>query len=153
MASIQQDPSGNYHVSFRFGGKRFKRSLKTKIHRKAEAAARHIEENIRLIEGGRMTLPEDADIATFLMSDGRLRKKVKTQESIRLDNLLDRFKTGETFFTFEPVRCFRREGSDKFEYSHSFTDRNVEALRTVIDKAVARIGGEDSTANTDTVEQ
>ena len=103
MASIQQDPSGNYHVSFRFGGKRFKRSLKTKIHQKAEAAASHIEENIRLIEAGRMTLPEDADIPTFLMSDGRLRKKVKTKESIRLGALLDRFKAESPEGAFEPT--------------------------------------------------
>lgn len=57
-------------------------------------------------------------------------------------------KTGDTFFTFEPVRCFRREGSDQFEYSHTFTDRNVDALRTVIDKAVARISGAQATAET-----
>ncbi len=37
MASIQQDPSGNFHVCFRFRDHRFKRSLKTNIRRKAEA--------------------------------------------------------------------------------------------------------------------
>jgi hypothetical protein len=26
MACLQADPSGNYHVSFRFGGREFKRS-------------------------------------------------------------------------------------------------------------------------------
>ena len=58
--------------------------------------------------------------------------------------LRENSKTGETFFTFEPKRCYRREGSDKFEYSHTFTERNVEALRKVIDKAVARITGEET---------
>ena len=30
MASLQQFPSGNFHITFQFGGKRFKRALKTK---------------------------------------------------------------------------------------------------------------------------
>ena len=29
MAWLQEDPSGNFHVSFRFGGRKFKRSLRT----------------------------------------------------------------------------------------------------------------------------
>ena len=37
MASLQKDPSGNFHLAFQFGGSRFKRSLKTKSQRKAEA--------------------------------------------------------------------------------------------------------------------
>ncbi|HBE67540.1 MAG TPA: hypothetical protein DDW52_05255 [Planctomycetaceae bacterium] len=63
-------------------------------------------------------------------------------------------KTGKPFYTFELTRCFRREGNDKFEYSHSFTERNAEALRKVIDKAVARISsGKQSAETTEAVEQ
>jgi hypothetical protein len=39
MAYVQRDPSGNFHLCFRFGGHRFKRSLHTKYQRKADAAA------------------------------------------------------------------------------------------------------------------
>ena len=88
MASIQQDPSGNFHISFRFGGRRFKRSLKTKHERKASAAASHVEENIRLIEAGRMELPDDVDVPTFLMSDGKLQDKPRVKSSTRLKDLL-----------------------------------------------------------------
>ena len=34
MASLQSDPSGNYHVKFRLGGRQYRRSLRTKLRRK-----------------------------------------------------------------------------------------------------------------------
>jgi hypothetical protein len=47
--------------------------------------------------------------------------------------------SGESFFTFEPVRCYKRDGNEEFEYSHSFTEKNAEALGTVISKALSYI--------------
>ena len=75
MAWLQQDPSGNYHISFRFGGRKFKRSLRT--HREKEARTRvdRLEENIRLVEAGRIELSTETDIPTFLLSDGKLNGK------------------------------------------------------------------------------
>ena len=46
-------------------------------------------------------------------------------------------ETGQTFFTFEPVRCYRRDGNENFEYCHSFTEKNDEALGVVISKALS----------------
>ena len=91
MASVQQDPSGHFHISFRFANRRFKRSLKTKHQRKAEATASHVEEKIRLVEAGRLLLPDDADIPTFLMSDGRLSEKLSAPKSITLGNLYKQY--------------------------------------------------------------
>lgn len=48
MAHVQRDPSGNFHICFRFGGHRFKRSLHTKHQRKADASASHVASNIRI---------------------------------------------------------------------------------------------------------
>jgi len=48
-------------------------------------------------------------------------------------------ETGESFFTFEPVRCFKRDGNDNFEYSHSFTEKNAEALGIVLSTALSYI--------------
>jgi hypothetical protein len=52
MAWVQQDPSGNYHVSFRFGGRKFKRSLHTRKQDAADGLARRIEENLKLADEG-----------------------------------------------------------------------------------------------------
>lgn len=103
MASIQQDPSGNYHIAFRFGGSRYKRSLKTKIERKAEAAASHVEENIRLIEAGRMDLPDDVDVPVFLMSDGKLLEKPRAPANILLKKLLNEYLDSIPDGSLEPT--------------------------------------------------
>jgi hypothetical protein len=57
---------------------------------------------------------------------------------VRIDKRQSK-ETGKAFFTFEPVRCYKRDGQDNFEYSHSFTERNAEALGTVISKALSHI--------------
>lgn len=92
MASLQTDPSGNYHVKFRFGGRQFRRSLRTKMKRKAEAAASHVEEDIRLILEGRMNLPSGADIPTFLLSDGKLAEPIKLSPDIQVGQLFEKYQ-------------------------------------------------------------
>ena len=77
MAWVQQDPSGNYHVSFRFGGRKFKRSLHTRKQDAADGLARRIEENIKLADRGILTIPAGADIPTFLLSDGKALRKAQ----------------------------------------------------------------------------
>ena len=91
MAWLQKDPSGNFHISFRFGEKRFKRSLRTKKEKDAKARLERLEENVRLVESGRIELPADADVPTFLLSDGKLNGKPVVQRSLTLQELLDSF--------------------------------------------------------------
>ncbi|MDA0589625.1 MAG: site-specific integrase [Planctomycetota bacterium] len=109
MASIHRDPSGNFHLHFRFGGNRFKRSLHTKHERKAVAVASHVEENIRLVKEGRLELPDDADVPTFLLSDGKLVETPKVAKNISLGSLFDRFRelTPDGAFEATSLRTFR----------------------------------------------
>jgi hypothetical protein len=72
MPWIERDPSGFYHVAFRFQRRRFRRSLKTLCRRDAEILSARLEENLRLVERGRLTLPRNVDPGTFLISDGKL---------------------------------------------------------------------------------
>lgn len=90
MASLQQDPSGNFHVCFRFRSVRFKRSLKTKFRRKAEAAASRIEENIRLIDEGRIPVPV-GDVPTYLLSDGKLTEKSEPTKNVKLAEIFEKY--------------------------------------------------------------
>ncbi len=46
MASIQQVPGRTFHICFRYGKQRFKRSLQTTNRRKADAAAVRVAETI-----------------------------------------------------------------------------------------------------------
>jgi len=65
MAWIQADPSGNYHISLRFGGRKYKRSLKTKHQKQAQHKQLRLEDTIALIESGRIELPQNCDLSTF----------------------------------------------------------------------------------------
>ena len=89
MAWLQTDPSGNYHISFRFGGRKFKRSLKTKSEHQANSRLHRLIENIRLVESGRLELPTDGDIPRFLLSDGKIAKKIKLRPSLSLSETFD----------------------------------------------------------------
>ncbi len=89
MAWLQQDPSRNYHVSFRFGGKKFKRSLHTRKRNEADSQAGRIEDNIRLVERGILTIPAGADIPTFLLTDGKLTEKPQVEDPVTLDQMFD----------------------------------------------------------------
>lgn len=75
MASLE-NRSGHYHVVFRFGGKKFTRSLETDNEREADRLRTNLEQTIRDVKSGRMVIPDDADIATFLLSDGKLTDQV-----------------------------------------------------------------------------
>jgi hypothetical protein len=75
VASIRTNKrTGNYLIVFRFREQQFQRSLDTTSLRKAMSMVARVEETIHLIERGLMLLPNDADPATFILSDGRVVK-------------------------------------------------------------------------------
>ena len=94
MAWLQNDPSGNFHISFRFAGRKFKRSLKTKNETEAQTRLHRLEENIRLVESGRLELPDAADAPIFLLSDGKLESKRSATERVQLSGLFQRYFDG-----------------------------------------------------------
>jgi len=71
MASLQL-VRDHFHVSFRCAGHRFKRSLKTRNETSALARKARIEETIHLIESGRLEVPSDANVADFVLCDGKV---------------------------------------------------------------------------------
>ncbi len=62
---------GRYRVVFRFAGEKFSRTLKTANVDDAEASFARLKDNLRRAELGHLVVPEGADIAAFLLSDGR----------------------------------------------------------------------------------
>jgi integrase len=76
MASLAFDSaSGFYRIVFWFGGKQYRRSLKTKDERRAQGICGRVEETISLIQTGRLSVPPEADPGTFILSDGKLEQK------------------------------------------------------------------------------
>ena len=91
MAWLENDRSGNVHVCFRFGGQKFRRSLRTKSRREAETRKQRLEENVRLVECGRLDVPTDVDFATFLLSGGKLGKRIRIPPPLTLQQLFNAF--------------------------------------------------------------
>lgn len=83
--------NGRYNIIVRFGGKRFVRSLKTTDEDEATARRLRVEENIRLVESGRLELPDNADVLTFLLSDGRMASKPVLRKRLSLETLFSEF--------------------------------------------------------------
>lgn len=72
MAWLEQRANGHYHIGFRYDGFKFKKALRTRDVRTAKASLHRVDENIRLVESGRLVIPDDADVGSFLLSDGKL---------------------------------------------------------------------------------
>lgn len=83
--------NGRYNLILRYGGRRFVRSLKTNDETEAITRKTRVEENIRLIESGRLAIPQDADLLTFLLSDGRLSKQPVVSATVTLASLFEQF--------------------------------------------------------------
>ena len=94
MAWLQNDASGNFHISFRFAGRKYKRSLKTKNETETQTRLHRHEENIRLVESGRVELPEDADAPIFLLFDGKLDSERSSVVRVQLSGLFQRYFAG-----------------------------------------------------------
>jgi hypothetical protein len=70
MPSLEQR-NGRFRIVFRFAGQKISRSLKTGKEPDAEASFARLKDNLRRAELGHLVVPEGADVAAFLLSDGR----------------------------------------------------------------------------------
>ena len=91
MAWLEREPSGQFHVRFRIGSRKFKRSLKTKSESEAETRRVRLEETIQLVESGRLTVPAHVDLPTYLLSDGRLEQPLAVPNTATLGRLFDEY--------------------------------------------------------------
>jgi integrase len=90
MASLELRGE-RYRIVFRFDGRKFQHTLKTTEEGEAASCLARLEENLRLVERGRLVVPPGADLPTFLLSDGRLNEKPKFIKPVTLKELCDRY--------------------------------------------------------------
>lgn len=82
-----------FHLGFRYSGRIFRTSLRTTNRRIADAAVSRVDENIRLVETGRLTIPVDTrELTTFLLSDGRLSERPVLPTVISLSDVFDAYR-------------------------------------------------------------
>jgi hypothetical protein len=91
-----------FRVVFRFRHQKLHVNLKANEQKEADGCLARLEENLRLVERGRLDVSAGADLGLFLLSDGRLEKPIEITRTVRLDDL----------FATYPVTVHRRgEGS------------------------------------------
>jgi integrase len=94
MASLE-GRSGRFRLVFRFGRRKHQHALKTKDRAEADACLARLEENLRLLERGRLVLPPGADLAVFLLSDGKLSARPEVVEVLTLANLFRGYREAQ----------------------------------------------------------
>jgi len=80
-----------YRISLDFNGRHISRALKTGNKREAETILVRLEDNLRLIERGVLQLPPDADLMSFLISDGKLANRITIEKPLTIAELFQRY--------------------------------------------------------------
>lgn len=76
MAHMRQDSrTGNWLIHFRWSGKQFTKSTETKREREAAGVLARVEETIRLLKQGRISIPVGVNPGVWIISEGKLREK------------------------------------------------------------------------------
>jgi hypothetical protein len=70
MATLEKR-GRHFRIVFSYGNRKFSRSLKTASEGAAQATLARVEDNLHRLSLGTIALPEGADLATFLLTDGR----------------------------------------------------------------------------------
>ncbi len=83
-----------FQVSFRWDGRKFRRSLGTTEKVDADARVARIDRRLQLIEQGDLVVPDGTDLLTFLMTDGKPQPKiVLPTKELTLAELFEQYRT------------------------------------------------------------
>ncbi len=122
MSSLQKDPSGNFHICFRFGGRRFKRSLKTKSEKKANVSLAKLDERLWMLESGHLEIPSDVGVADFLIV-GKDAKKKKTVAAAPVLKRLSLSKLMDEYFVTAKNGSLEKSTIDTLEIHRRHLER------------------------------
>jgi integrase len=96
-----------YHVLFRYGGKQFSKTLKTGSKKEATDRLGEIRNTLRKLDNGDVTMPVEADPATWIMTGGKVQSVAVVGSKITfgevcqgyLDSWPDKAKAGSSIRT------------------------------------------------------
>jgi hypothetical protein len=91
MASLERR-GGRFQIVFRYDGQRFRHALDTQDEATAAGSLARLEENLQLLNRGRLELPANVDLPIFLLSDGRLNGKPVIAQSLTLEEFFVRYQ-------------------------------------------------------------
>lgn len=127
MAFIEKR-GGKFRLIFRYGGKRFRRSLLTDNERAARSSLARVEDNLRRVELGLLEIPDGADISAFLVSDGRALEQPKPKQGLALKELFDAYFAALPDGNLEPTTLATMRQHLKLLYGHFGESFQVRTL-------------------------
>lgn len=80
-----------YRVVFQIEGLTYKRSLGIEDEREAAGRVAAVERRIKMVESGELVVPDDCDLAAFLMADGKASPSNAVKDSCTVKELVDQF--------------------------------------------------------------
>jgi integrase len=91
MASLEKQ-KGRFRIVFRYGGQKYQRALDTDSEKEALGAKNRVEENLKLLERGRLHYEPGDDLVLLLLSDGKLNAKPEITRRVTLGEFFDQYK-------------------------------------------------------------
>jgi hypothetical protein len=93
MAAWLLQENGVWKIGFRWEGKLYKRSLKTKDESRANGLKERASANLFDLEQGRLQVPPGSDLLTFLLTDGKkTERKVPSAKPLTFEGLFDGYE-------------------------------------------------------------
>jgi hypothetical protein len=146
MASLELR-SERYRIVFRFGGKKFQTPLKTTEPKEAQGCLARLEENLRLVERGRLVPPPDADLATFLLSDGQVAQEPTiVNDVLSLDGLVTDYMAVHSNGALEANTLATREMHLRHIKGRGAATSKRFARRAAVSHSIARIACSEESA-------
>lgn len=91
MAWIDQGSTGVFNLRFRYDGQHYTRSLQTSDEREAKDLLGQARQTLRNIKLGAIAVPEDADLATFILSAGKTGSVAKPKPIPTLTEMMNAY--------------------------------------------------------------
>lgn len=129
---------GTFHVRFRWGGRHYRRTLRTKTRPEAEAQFYTIKATISRLALGHLVIPAEVDPGDFIVSGGLLTaplRAVPADDVPTLRSLIEEFKT--TRYTVAPS-TLSTEKTHLSHLSNSLTAKLDKPCNQVIQRDLDR---------------
>lgn len=105
MASLENQ-KGRWRIVLRYNGQKYQRALDTDSEEEALIQKARVEENLKLLERGRLEYHPGDDLVTLLLSDGKINARPEVTRRVTLGEFFERFqanrppgKEGNTAYT------------------------------------------------------
>ena len=159
MAWLEKNrPNGPFQLVVRYGTQRLKRSTRTSDAPRANEIALRVDRRLEMLDRGELTLPDDVDLLTFLMSDGTAPNRTKPVASVTLEQVCDEYLDSLPAGSLEEntlltCRIHMRHLKRLLGAGKRIRDINRQTLQQYVKDRAAQAGRKGKTVSTTTIKK